>query len=341
MEVFKGEEGEIILNYKRYKGILISKLISKEEINEYYIYNSSDYYPKEEEEINNSKLYNYLEYNEYTQNMFFYSSQTNSQCKNGCYLLLTYYSIYLNNKTKNNKIIGSEFTLLCRILEDEEEDRSQIITIPLNEFIHGKIDKRSFKMHYFSIFIPENTTNLMIDMNFFNIEIYYHGIGVKRFNTDKAYLLKSLLANILWDFNPKIYEVEPFGGNFISIAFTNMIGKQSNYYYFRALPVDSINNNFLLYPLDTNVPCICQTTKIFDKNTCLFIIDNNYKDLQNDFIMYTYGQNKINYVGLAENNESDYYSIDLKDLNFKKIYVKIITHFLKSIIKNIQILIIF
>ena len=197
MEVFKGEEGEILLTNKRYKGILISKLIPKEEINEFYIFNSSDYYPKEEE-INNSKLYNYLEYNEYRQNMNFNSSKTNTLRKNGCYLLITYYSIYLNNKTKNTKIIGSEFTLLCGMLEDENEDRSQVITIPFNEFIYGTFESSSFNIHYYSLFIPENTTNLIMDMNFFNIKIYYYGIGVKRFNIYKAYYLDTLLSNIYY-----------------------------------------------------------------------------------------------------------------------------------------------
>ena len=317
MEVFKGEEGEIILNYKRYKGILISKLISKEEINEYYIYNSSDYYPKEEEEINNSKIFDYLEYNEYTQNISFNTFQTNNLCNNGCYLLLTYYSIYLNNKTSDITISGSEFTLLCRILDNKNEDRSQIITIPLNEYIFGTFEQTGFNTHYYSMFVPENTTNLILEMNFFNIKIYYYGIGVERFNIYKAHDLGTLYMNVLIDFDPIIYEVEPIGGNFISFALTNMVEKISNY-YFRILPYDNINNKYLIYPVDSNTQSICKTTEIFGKNTCFFIIDNNYKYLQSDIIIYAYGGNKISYsAGFVENNESDYYSLDLEELNFK------------------------
>ena len=90
MEIFKGEEGEIILNNKRYNGKLLSKLISKREINEIDILYNSKYYPKDEKEKDNL-----LEYNEYSQKASFNSDKTNI-CTDGCYLLITYYSIYFN-----------------------------------------------------------------------------------------------------------------------------------------------------------------------------------------------------------------------------------------------------
>ena len=77
--------------------------------------------------------------------------------------------------------------------------------------------------------------------------------------------------NVLIDFDPIIYEVEPIGGNFISFALTNMVEKISNY-YFRILPYDNINNKYLIYPVDSNTQSICKTTEIFGKNTCFFII---------------------------------------------------------------------
>ena len=123
--------------------------------------------------------------------------------------------------------------------------------------------------------------------------------------------------NVLIDFDPIIYEVEPIGGNFISFALTNMVEKISNY-YFRIFPYDNINNKYLIYPVDSNTQSICKTTEIFGKNTCFFLIDNNYKYLQSDIIIYAYWGNKISYsAGFVENNESDYYSLDLEELNFK------------------------
>ena len=65
--------------------------------------------------------------------------------------------------------------------------------------------------------------------------------------------------------------------------------------------------------------------------SCFFLIDNIYKDLYNDLIIYAYGNEKVNYIAwLVDKNEMDYYSIDLDKLNFKtkiieekKIYLKI------------------
>ena len=56
-------------------------------------------------------------------------------CEEGCYLLLIYNSEYLNSKGFIAKIIVIEFTLLSII--SEEEDRTQMVDIFLNEYIFG------------------------------------------------------------------------------------------------------------------------------------------------------------------------------------------------------------
>ena len=82
MEVFKGEYGEIVLNNKRYNGILIYKIITKEEANKNKIDSSSNIYPKREEKNNIDS--NLLKFNEYSQKIKFNSINTNN-CEDGCY----------------------------------------------------------------------------------------------------------------------------------------------------------------------------------------------------------------------------------------------------------------
>ena len=317
MEVFNGEEGEIMLNNKRYNGILISKLIQKGEKDEYYIFDNSESYPKEDER-NHSLLYkHYLEYNEYSKKMFFNSSQTNSLCANGCYLLLTYYSIYLNAKTNDRKLIGTEFTLLSRIYSEENEFRSQIVNIPLNEYIFGLFQSPIFNIHYYSLYIPENTKELIFEVNFINIMLYiFEGVG--RFSIFKSQNLRTFYGPTKYNFHPEDFGMDSFGGKFITLAFSNLIILRNSNYYIRILTRNSNNNNYLIYPLDTNMPSICQTEIINEKNSCFFLIDNIYKDLYNDIIIYSDRKQKIQYTTwFEENKENDDYSIDLKDLNFK------------------------
>ena len=142
MEIFKGEEGEIMLFNKRQNGILISKIIEK----------NKSKIPKEDEfpKYNESDMQSndYLEFNIYNQKLSFNSSRT-EKCENGCFLLITYYS----NISKSLEINGTEFSILSRIW-DEEEFESQINIIPLNEYIFGFFDEYTVNIHYYSVFIP-------------------------------------------------------------------------------------------------------------------------------------------------------------------------------------------
>ena len=123
MEVFKGEEGEITLFNKRQNGILISRIIEKEN----NITPGIDKFPKYNE--NNAPSNNYLEFNIYNQKLSYYSSNT-EKCEEGCFLLITYYS----NISEPLGISGTEFSLLS-INYDEDIFKAQIINIPLNEYI--------------------------------------------------------------------------------------------------------------------------------------------------------------------------------------------------------------
>jgi len=146
MEIYKGEEGEIMLFNKRQNGILISKIIEKNidnikipEIDEFPMY-------KENEELSN----NYSKFNIYSQKLSFNSSLSGQNCDFGCYLLITYYS----NISESLNINGTEFSILSRIW-DKEELKSQIINIPLNEYTFGIFDETIIRLVKFTFIIKQ------------------------------------------------------------------------------------------------------------------------------------------------------------------------------------------
>jgi hypothetical protein len=150
MEVFKGEEGEIMLFNKRQNGILISRIIEKNsnipKVELFPNFNKDDEMTKD-----------YLDFNIYNQRLSFNSSYTKN-CETGCFLLITYYS----NISNSVKIKGTEFSLLSRIW-DEEELISQIINITLNEYIFGFFDKATIILIKFILSIFKKIKNKNIN----------------------------------------------------------------------------------------------------------------------------------------------------------------------------------
>ena len=137
MEVFNGEEGEIMIHNKINNAFLMTRTINKNETLNI----------KKFPDINEKKESN--QYNDFSKKLYFSSSET-SKCENGCYLLITYYSPDINLQ----EIDGIEYNLLARVW-DENEFKSQIINIPLNEYVFGAIEISTINVHYYSIYIPE------------------------------------------------------------------------------------------------------------------------------------------------------------------------------------------
>ena len=322
MEVFKGEEGEIVLNSKKFDGFLVSKIIKRDNIFEEKI--PVNDFPNENNKNNFIKDLHYLAYYEYEQKLIFNSSQT-KECSQGCYLLLTYYSKPLKNV---KYILGGEFTLLAKIW-DEEEFSPQIINIPLNEYIFGTFNYKSVKQHYYSVFIPENTESIIIEIqknnNLFEDIDFFAKEGIVKINnyklTEYTYKLNDLFEEknndkTLIELNCKLLGLNNFEKKYISLAFEEFVYNDENFissYYFRIIQRNS-TNNFIIYPLDINKPNLCQTSLINEKYSCFFVIRNDYSELSNNFSVYAYGKKKITYYNWTLlSNETDYYSIKLDE----------------------------
>ena len=300
MEVFKGEEGEIMLFNKRQNGILISKIIPK-----------IDLIPKIKEfpskDIN---LNNNLSFYIYNQKLSFNSTHT-QMCDNGCFLLITYYS----NISKSLELDGTEFSILSRIW-DAEEFSSQIINIPLNEYIFGFFDETNVNIHYYSAFIPYVTENIYIEIHGMNI-LGFSKEGIVKINTykttDKTKKLFDECKNkMIIKLNKTDIGLNYFNGSYISFAFEedNDFDLNSNY-YFRILR-ESPKINYTIYPLDTNKENYCETKN----NKCYFLLSNEYNDLSNKIIIYGYGKNDTSYK-ISYMNDTDYNSINLTISNLQ------------------------
>ena len=222
--------------------------------------------------------------------------------------------------------------IIGRKFEHEEEFRTQIINIPLNEYILGSFETSSIKIHYYSLYIPK-AKNIKLEINLNYIGIFIKK-GIKKMNIiNMSPFDEKYLGNFIYNLVPQDYELESFEDQYIIFAVSNYLKIDKSHYYFRILISNSSNkDDYIIYPLDTNKANICKTNKKFsDIYSCFFFIDNIYKDLYNDLIIYAYGHDKVNYTAwIVEKNEGDYYSINLTNLNYKnktsekeKIYFKI------------------
>ena len=92
--------------------------------------------------------------------------------------MLTYYN---KNDKSQKPIIGYEYTLLVRIW-DVDDYSPQIINIPFNEYIFGTFEENSFINHYYSIFIPQGTEEIIMQIDSNYVEGFF-GEGKKKLIT--------------------------------------------------------------------------------------------------------------------------------------------------------------
>ena len=319
------EEGEVMLHNKRNTGKLFG--VIKQFIDPYNI----SEYPKDEKD-------NQLEFNEHTQKLSFTSENTYF-CNKGCYLLITYYN---ENYNTNKPIINYEYSLYARIW-DVDDEASQIINIPTDEFIFGTFVEDSFINHYYSIFIPYETKKLIIQIQSNYVEGFI-GKGKKKLITSKKKSNNNLnitLNKMVIEFPIEQLRKLDFLNSEISLAFRskNYFEKIFPFYYFRISILkdnnDSINtkytiDNYLIYPLDSNIGNICIPEKGKDNNFyyCYFLLSNNNKEFQMNFSVSTTNQDD-NYTIYFYHNDiqnkskyTKYYLSNENDKNLQSIIFK-------------------
>jgi hypothetical protein len=268
MEVFKGEEGEIILHNKIANGHLYAFIIQKKNKDNEDIENYNDnYYP-------NNNDTNYLELNGNTLKLKYNFSHTNG-CEEGCYLLLTYY----HEPFLSNDIIGYEFTLLVKVWDDIDMSQ-QIVNIPFNEYIFGYFEEESINEHYYSIFLPNDTKELIVQIEGKNFDGFI-GAGKKKLITSRKMenIDKLIITNKQMVFRYQIKDlsyINIYGNKYMSFAFRpiDYFADIFSYYSFRIFYLKEGEN--LIIPLDSNIGSICRPTKDNDSSNfyCYFLLKN-------------------------------------------------------------------
>ena len=285
-EIFKHEEGELMLHNKRFYGELYGKIIDKDETNENYL-NDTSIYPNS---TSNDSL---LEYNQHFLKLKYNRTDT-SRCFNGCILLIT----YEQSLSKDDfPLAGYEFTILSRSW-NYTDYITQIIDIPQNEFIIGCFDKGSEPNHYYSIYIPNDIDQIEIEIEGNYLEFFYTE-DRKRINTlNPEENTKKLEINN----NKGVFTINAtqlnFTGKPISFAIKpyNYYSDIFSFYYFRVLCFKKNEKNY--YPLDSYLEnlCIPEYDSVSNSYYCNYIMKNNYNESNLKFI-------------ITSNNYNEYFNI--------------------------------
>ena len=328
-EVLQGEEGELMLHNKRQYGILHAIIKNKNDIND--IYNTSNY-PKED------KPQEELEYDQHYLQLKFNNDNT-SNCSNGCYLLITYEQI----KSKGDfHLVGYEFTILSRNW-NYTDYMSTIIDIPYNEYIISCFGKNASREHYYSIYIPDDFEEIIIQLEGDYFKAFY-GEGRQKINTlnertkvfDKKEL-RYVKTLDMKDLNSK--------EKILSFAFrpehyyTSIIAS----YYFRVLYTKK-KDEIKYLPMDSNFDNLClpQNDTSSEYYYCNFILKNNYNEANLNFSVSSTNQNeyvKINFTGKYKDNITyeyiDYFNYVYKPNNSNIDYFLIQFQFKNNEMKTI------
>ena len=308
IEVFEGEEGEIVLHNKRLYGELYARIVNKSQINMTELYNSS-IYPTES--IDST----YLNYNPHSLKLKYYTEATEN-CISGCYILITY-----EQKISEGDfpLIGYEYTLLSRSWNSSDYI-SNIVDIPFNEYLIGAFEKGSINHHYYSISIPDDAEKLIIQIEGNFIEGYY-GEGRKRVNTvkkeGKVEELEIINNQNVLTLNKKDLK---FKKKTISFAIRpkDYYSDIFSFYYFRILYVKE--NEELYFPMDSNFGNLClpHYDSITNSYYCYSKFENNYNELSTNFSVSSSNQNEYFEI----NTTAIYKNGNIKDLSSLFIFLK-------------------
>ena len=310
MDIYNDEEGEIMLHDKRQNGKLIGKICKKEKEHQINI----DDYNQINECID-------LEFKEHIRKLNFTFSETN-KCEDGCLLLI----IYNYDKIYAQKNLGFEFTLLTRIWNKNDWSDTNIVNIPNNEYIFGYFDKNIINHHYYSIFVPNETDKIYIEIKGKNFQFFY-GEGKRQLNTYNSALdnTKELIIENNEEELKDILE-EKYKKNNLSFAIRPryFFEDVASFYYFRVFQLK--DNESLIMPLDSDIGNNCKFLK--KEENCFFILKNDYNEFSRNFAVFsTYQNGRYQYLSFEKtkfditnditNDELNKLIKNFEDKNFK------------------------
>ena len=268
MEIFQGEEVEIMLHDKRQNGKLLGTIMNKT--------NFSLTEKSFHEEIDN----NYFQEN--IQKLTFSYEKTDS-CVQGCYILISYFH---NDFETEKEIIGYEFTLLSRIWSKEDFSDTNIVNIPEKEYIFGYFEESTINQHYYSIFISKETDTVLVELNGNYIQFFY-GEGKRKLNTYNPNIDTTEELTLKGEMSFKTLKGIDFKNKYISFAIRSkdFFKDIPSYYYFRIFQLK--RNENLIIPMDSNIENLC-SPKYYE---CFILLSNYYNEFSNYSTLYPFSSN--------------------------------------------------
>ena len=300
-EVFKGEEGELMLHKKRAYGLLYGKIVDKSDKDKL---NDTRIYPNE-----NTDNTTILNYNYHTLKLNF-SYENTSNCEDGCYLLVTFEQ---KKSTGNFSLIGYEFTILTRFW-NYTDYISNIVDIPFNEYLIGSFEKGSITHHYYSLNVPEDADKIIIQIEGNYLDGYY-GEGRLKINTmKKTGNTKKLDINNNQNLLALNLTLLRLKGKNISLAFRpkDYFDDIFSFYYFRVLYLKE--NETMYYPIDSNLGNLCKPEQNLENKLyyCHFIFKNDFNELSKNFSIASAIQNEYYTIYAQKFKNGSMYSYSKK-----------------------------
>ena len=268
MEIFQGEEVEIMLHDKRQNGKLLGTIVNKTNFS-----------------LTEQSFHEEIDDNCFQENIkkLSFSYKKTDSCVQGCYILISYFH---NDFETKKEIIGYEFTLLSRIWNKEDFSDTNIVNIPEKEYIFGYFEESSVNQHYYSIFISEETDTVLVELNGNYIRFFY-GEGKRKLNTYNPNIDTTEELTLKGEMNVKPIKGKPFKNKYISFAIRSkdFFKDIPSYYYFRIFQLKKNEN--LIIPMDSDIGNLCSPKD----NDCFILLSNYYNEFSNYSTLYPFSSN--------------------------------------------------
>ena len=282
-EILPSEGIELMLHNKRLSGVLYAKLIEKKYISNINdLYNNLSLYPHSKEEANSI-------YNE--QNLQLKLKESDIDFFKAYYILITYEQI---QSKEEFPVIGYEYTILSRTW-NYSNSFSNLIDIPSNEYIIGYFEIPNLFQHYYSIHIPDDVGEIVVQIEGSNFEAYY---GKDRKMIYPPSIIDRPKELIIYNTTKKVAIINRTVINSDYMSFICYHNESyylsSSYYYFRVLFTKNNESKYL--PIDSNLGNLClpKFNGNISHSYCNLILKNNYNELNNiNFAISTENQNEF------------------------------------------------
>jgi hypothetical protein len=296
IEIGKGEEGEIILDFKRGTGIMFAKMVDKKRHSEH-----EDAW-RQKVILPDEQVYDIsLPFNHITQKIKYEKKHTQS-CVNGCFLVLGVKSkeSYGGYET----IFTSEYSIFARYLKPGISYFSQVaVNIPLNEYIIGSLESETSAKQFdaFVIDILDDYKDLEIEFNSQNAKLYYtfQQDFLHEGNSNLISPGKQVQIKKITDYS----NVSSFKGKKLLITVgSDKLGKgKTARYTFKVRPV--YKNRTHLIELNTDKPTVCEAK---ENDICNFYLPLSTYDGISDLVVYADAPKEV--VLYTTITSSDYFS---------------------------------